>query len=250
MVSRSTACTLFCILFLCAGRAGAAPSKEELQTYAEAEKKGLGLGSNEKSSPEEALKEWQKAFETFTKAWPADFMTICESKVHGAASMGYADAATEAAWKKETCVVKFEPYRAGLMRCAEAIRKAAPVRLTKFRALDVAKNAQRIATDTTNTSPACYGDIANLAQSSPPRTDATCMPPGKPEDSKSCDEATPGAGCWGGPYLKEVPTDGWGHPFRLSLVTLGKTELSQFSVLSAGPDGKFGTPDDIEVKGP
>ena len=47
----------------------------------------------------------------------------------------------------------------------------------------------------------------------------------------------------GGPYLSEPPRGGWEHPFRYTLVD-GKPK-----VYSAGPDGVFGTKDDIYAGG-
>jgi len=47
----------------------------------------------------------------------------------------------------------------------------------------------------------------------------------------------------GGPYLSGPPRDAWGHPFRYTLVD-GKPK-----VYSAGPDGVFGTKDDIYARG-
>jgi Type II secretion system (T2SS), protein G len=47
----------------------------------------------------------------------------------------------------------------------------------------------------------------------------------------------------GGPYMSGPPRDAWGHPFRYTLVD-GKPK-----VYSAGPDGVFGTKDDIYAQG-
>ena len=47
----------------------------------------------------------------------------------------------------------------------------------------------------------------------------------------------------GGPYLSGPIRDGWGRPFRYMLVD-GKPK-----VYSAGPDGVFGTKDDIYARG-
>jgi hypothetical protein len=44
------------------------------------------------------------------------------------------------------------------------------------------------------------------------------------------------------PYLSGRPRDAWGRPFRYELFE-GKPR-----VYSGGPDGKFGTPDDIHAK--
>ncbi len=56
---------------------------------------------------------------------------------------------------------------------------------------------------------------------------------------KSLTELTTGAER----FLTKLPTDAWGNPFRLT----GKT-VSKFTVVSAGPDGKFGTADDISSR--
>ena len=44
---------------------------------------------------------------------------------------------------------------------------------------------------------------------------------------------------WRGPYLRRVPADPWGNPYRY------KATLSGYSVDSAGPDGARGTADDL-----
>ena len=54
----------------------------------------------------------------------------------------------------------------------------------------------------------------------------------------------PGLPNWKGPYLKDpyltwISPDAWGTPLRYSLV--GRT----YEIRSAGPDGTFGTPDDL-----
>jgi len=45
---------------------------------------------------------------------------------------------------------------------------------------------------------------------------------------------------WRGPYLDKVPLDRWDHAYRYTPQDSGSYELT-----SAGPDGKFGTADDI-----
>jgi len=51
---------------------------------------------------------------------------------------------------------------------------------------------------------------------------------------------------WGGPYLSSkrnvIPPDPWGNPYRYRVVD------DKPVIDSAGPDGKFGTPDDIQGK--
>ena len=45
---------------------------------------------------------------------------------------------------------------------------------------------------------------------------------------------------WHGPYLAKVPVDQWGNAYRYA-----PTGTTTFEITSAGPDGKFDTPDDI-----
>jgi len=49
----------------------------------------------------------------------------------------------------------------------------------------------------------------------------------------------PGVKGWRGPYVASIAVDPWGAPYRYELVSGG------FRVVSAGPDGKHGTLDDI-----
>jgi type II secretion system protein G len=53
-------------------------------------------------------------------------------------------------------------------------------------------------------------------------------------------------GKWAGPYVESDTyfLDQWGHPFRYMHRVKGSTE--EFNIISAGPDGVFGTEDDIE----
>lgn len=48
---------------------------------------------------------------------------------------------------------------------------------------------------------------------------------------------------WHGPYLKKLPVDPWGNPCVYYYP--GKHNQNSFDLLSAGPDGKEGTGDDI-----
>jgi type II secretion system protein G len=48
---------------------------------------------------------------------------------------------------------------------------------------------------------------------------------------------------WSGPYLDGIPQDGWGHNYIYEFP--GKHNPSSYDLLSAGPDGKEGTEDDI-----
>lgn len=50
-------------------------------------------------------------------------------------------------------------------------------------------------------------------------------------------------GSWHGPYLDKVPLDPWGNPYIYYFP--GKHTPSGYDLLSAGPDGKEGTDDDI-----
>lgn len=49
---------------------------------------------------------------------------------------------------------------------------------------------------------------------------------------------------WKGPYLKQVvPNDPWGFPYVYEFP--GKNNTRGYDLISGGPDGKTGTPDDI-----
>lgn len=49
---------------------------------------------------------------------------------------------------------------------------------------------------------------------------------------------------WRGPYLKDaIPLDPWGHAYSYEFP--GKANPAGYDVRSAGPDGQFGTNDDI-----
>lgn len=48
---------------------------------------------------------------------------------------------------------------------------------------------------------------------------------------------------WHGPYLNEIPKDPWEHPYIYTCP--GKYNQNAYDVLSAGPDGRSGTEDDI-----
>jgi len=52
---------------------------------------------------------------------------------------------------------------------------------------------------------------------------------------------------WRGPYLKEeIPTDPWGNQYVYQEITDINNQPS-FEVMSTGPDGQDGTPDDIRI---
>jgi hypothetical protein len=56
-----------------------------------------------------------------------------------------------------------------------------------------------------------------------------------------------GPGNWRGPYVTNMiwpPVDGWGHPLRLAIPT--RQLAATFRLISAGPDKRFGTPDDVD----
>ena len=66
----------------------------------------------------------------------------------------------------------------------------------------------------------------------PPTLDALVTNPGVPK--------------WNGPYLKgqsSVPMDPWGHPYAYKVPGDNGRE---YDILSAGPDGQVGTPDDLK----
>jgi len=48
---------------------------------------------------------------------------------------------------------------------------------------------------------------------------------------------------WKGPYLKVLHNDPWGRPYRY--VPPSKDKPNAYQLICAGPDGKFGTADDI-----
>ena len=49
---------------------------------------------------------------------------------------------------------------------------------------------------------------------------------------------------WRGPYLKsDIPLDPWGHAYSYEFP--GKLNPSGYDIRSAGPDGQFGTTDDV-----
>jgi len=67
--------------------------------------------------------------------------------------------------------------------------------------------------------------------------------PTQAEGLKAMVHAPPGLPDWHR-LLDDVPKDAWGNDFRYLLP--GKKHLAGYDLTSAGPDGKFGTPDDIE----
>ena len=53
---------------------------------------------------------------------------------------------------------------------------------------------------------------------------------------------------WRGPYLKRLPADPWGLPYSYRL-RAGHDGATRGEAVSAGPDGKFGTADDVADTG-
>jgi hypothetical protein len=56
-----------------------------------------------------------------------------------------------------------------------------------------------------------------------------------------CPADLPNPSKWKGPYIKKIPLDPWIHPYKYVC-------SSKFDIISAGPDGKEGTADDIQAK--
>jgi general secretion pathway protein G len=54
----------------------------------------------------------------------------------------------------------------------------------------------------------------------------------------------PGANGWRGPYMKRVPIDPWGFPYYYQPHARDE-DAAGCAVVSAGPDGKLGTADDL-----
>ena len=49
---------------------------------------------------------------------------------------------------------------------------------------------------------------------------------------------------WRGPYLKsDIPLDPWGHPYTYEFP--GRVNPRGYDIVSMGPDGQAGTPDDV-----
>ncbi len=48
---------------------------------------------------------------------------------------------------------------------------------------------------------------------------------------------------WHGPYIKKIPKDPWKNDYIY--VCPGKHDLQSYDIVSVGPDGVAGTPDDI-----
>ena len=47
---------------------------------------------------------------------------------------------------------------------------------------------------------------------------------------------------WEGPYITQIPLDGWGHAFLYQ-----STARWDYNIISAGPDGQLHTADDIDI---
>jgi general secretion pathway protein G len=54
----------------------------------------------------------------------------------------------------------------------------------------------------------------------------------------------PGSNGWRGPYMKRVPIDPWGFPYYYQLHARDD-DAAGCAIVSAGPDGKLGTADDV-----
>ena len=53
---------------------------------------------------------------------------------------------------------------------------------------------------------------------------------------------------WRGPYLmSDIPMDPWGHPYVYEFP--GRLNPNGYDIISMGPDGQLGTPDDIANAG-
>ncbi len=52
---------------------------------------------------------------------------------------------------------------------------------------------------------------------------------------------------WHGPYLKSssIPVDPWGNPYKYNYPSQLTSSEFLYDIISAGPDGAFGTPDDV-----
>ena len=48
---------------------------------------------------------------------------------------------------------------------------------------------------------------------------------------------------WKGPYISNPPVDAWGHPFIYKCP--GFDDPTSYDLISSGPDGIEGTPDDL-----
>jgi type II secretion system protein G len=48
---------------------------------------------------------------------------------------------------------------------------------------------------------------------------------------------------WTGPYVKNIPVDGWGRRFIYVRI-----DAFDYNIISSGPDGQIGTDDDIDLK--
>ena len=62
--------------------------------------------------------------------------------------------------------------------------------------------------------------------------------------------SNPGVQGWNGPYLKgtdHVPLDPWGHAY---IYKMPGDNGKEYQIVSAGPDGQPGTPDDIDSSNP
>jgi len=103
----------------------------------------------------------------------------------------------------------------------------------------IARAAARVRVDTGSSSPACYEHLHTLAapQSAVPQECGIAVACGAAD-------LEPGAACWGGPYLDPVPErDPWGNAYTVRFAPTDGRVLAQ----SSGPDGRFGTSDDLRA---
>ncbi len=63
-----------------------------------------------------------------------------------------------------------------------------------------------------------------------------------PDSLQALRERPEGAKQWAGPYFSQDLEDVWGAPYRY------QRDGDRYTLTSAGPDGKFGTGDDISAK--
>lgn len=76
--------------------------------------------------------------------------------------------------------------------------------------------------------------------------DLNCYPTAAEGLAVLC-QAPPGsqAALWRGPYLDKLPIDPWDHPYQYAAPS--STPGRVYDVASAGPDGRFGSSDDISI---
>jgi general secretion pathway protein G len=93
----------------------------------------------------------------------------------------------------------------------------------------------RMRMDTSTQSAECLTNTANLLSPTAP------VPCGANMGTCQAADQNVEEPCWNGPYMTNVINDPWNNPFRIS----ADAETFTVSVTSAGPDGQFGTSDDL-----